>query len=254
MDARRNSEAAAAMSMGDDLCKRWGAGYVNAISHARDQADQASLFGAISKALRLVLQSGILALGAYLVIDADMSPGGMMACSIILARALAPIDQVIAYSRGTAAAWQALKRLRALSAALPKARRSSTACRVPARSLSVRDIAIAPPGSATATVAGVSFEIEAGDALGIIGPSGCGKSTLVRALVGAWPTARGEIRFDDGDDLPLFGRDARRRDRPPSADDRAVRRDDRREYRALPQERDHRGGRSRPPSSPACTR
>ena len=133
MDVRRNSEAAAAMSMGDDLCKRWGAGYVNAMSHARDQADQASLFGAISKALRLVLQSGILALGAYLVIDADMSPGGMMACSIILARALAPIDQVIAYSRGTAAAWQALKRLRTLSAQLcPKPRRSSTACRVPA--------------------------------------------------------------------------------------------------------------------------
>ena len=79
----------------------------------------------------------------------------------------------------------------------PRHGRSSTACRVPARSLSVRDIAIAPPGGATATVAGVSFEIESGDALGVIGPSGCGKSTLVRALVGAWPTARGEIRFDD---------------------------------------------------------
>ena len=197
MDARRNSEAAAAMSMGDDLCKRWGAGYVNAISHARDQADQASLFGAISKAARLVLQSGILALGAYLVIDADMSPGGMMACSIILARALAPIDQVIAYSRGTAAAWQAFKRLRALSAALPKASEQQHGMPRPRKTLSVRDIAIAPPGSPTATVAGVSFEIEAGDALGIIGPSGCGKSTLVRSLVGAWPTARGEIRFDD---------------------------------------------------------
>jgi ATP-binding cassette, subfamily C, bacterial PrsD len=196
MDARRNSEAAAAMSMGDDLCKRWGAGYVNAISHARDQADQASLFGAISKALRLVLQSGILALGAYLVIDADMSPGGMMACSIILARALAPIDQVIAYSRGTAAAWQALKRLRSLSAQLPKAQAQQHGMPRPSKSLSVRDIAIAPPGGAAATVSGVSFEIESGDALGIIGPSGCGKSTLVRALVGAWPTARGEIRFD----------------------------------------------------------
>ena len=196
MDARRNSEAAAAMSMGDDLCKRWGAGYVNAISHARDQADQASLFGAISKALRLVLQSGILALGAYLVIDADMSPGGMMACSIILARALAPIDQVIAYSRGTAAAWQALKRLRSLSAQLPKAQAQQHGMPRPRKSLSVRDIAIAPPGGSAATVSGVSFEIESGDALGVIGPSGCGKSTLVRALVGAWPTARGEIRFN----------------------------------------------------------
>jgi PrtD family type I secretion system ABC transporter len=196
MDARRNSEAAAAMSMGDDLCKRWGAGYVNATSHARDQADQASLFGAISKALRLVLQSGILALGAYLVIDASLSPGGMMACSIILARALAPIDQVIAYSRSATAAWQALKRLRALSAQLPKAQAQQHGMPRPSRSLSVRDIAIAPPGGAAATVTGVSFEIEAGDALGVIGPSGCGKSTLVRALVGAWPTARGEIRFD----------------------------------------------------------
>ena len=197
MDVRRNAEAAAAMSMGDDLCKRWGAGYVNAISHARDMADQASLFGAISKALRLVLQSGILALGAYLVIDANMTPGGMMACSIILARALAPIDQVIAHSRNIAAAWQSLRRLRALAAALPKAGAQQHGMPRPRKTLSARDIAIAPPGGAIATVAGVSFEIEAGDALGIIGPSGCGKSTLVRALVGAWPTARGEIRFDD---------------------------------------------------------
>jgi ATP-binding cassette subfamily C protein PrsD len=195
-DAKRNSEAAAAMSMGDDLCKRWGAGYVMSIAQARDLADHASLFGAISKSARLVLQSGMLALGAYLVIDADMSPGGMMACSIILARALSPIDGVIAHSRATAGAWQAFKRLRALTTALPKATAQQHGMPRPSRALSVRDVAIVPPGCGSATVSGVSFEIEAGDALGIIGPSGCGKSTLVRALVGAWPIARGEIRFD----------------------------------------------------------
>ena len=197
MDARRNSEAAAAMSMGDDLCKRWGSGYVNAISHARDLADHASVFGAISKTIRQVLQSAMLALGAFLVIDGLMSPGAMIASSVILARALTPIDLVIGNWRGTSAAWQALRRLRALSAKLPKAAQQQHGMPRPNHTLSVRDVAIVPPGGAVATVAGVSFEIEAGDALGIIGPSGCGKSTLVRALVGAWPTARGEVRFDN---------------------------------------------------------
>ena len=144
-DAKRNSEAAAAMSMGDDLCKRWGAGYVGAISHARDMADNASMFGAMSKAARLVLQSGMLALGAFLVIDADMSPGGMMASSIILARALSPIDQVLAYSMSTTSAWQSFKRLRTLLPRFPRLSPSSTACRVQRR-LTVRDIAIVPPG------------------------------------------------------------------------------------------------------------
>ena len=197
LDARRNSEAAAAMSMGDDLCKRWGSGYVNAISHARDLADHASVFSAISKTIRQVLQSAMLALGAFLVIDGLMSPGAMIASSVILARALTPIDLVIGNWRGTSAAWQALRRLRALSAKLPKAAQQQHGMPRPNHALSVRDVAIVPPGGAVATVAGVSFEIEAGDALGIIGPSGCGKSTLVRALVGAWPTARGEVRFDN---------------------------------------------------------
>jgi PrtD family type I secretion system ABC transporter len=120
----------------------------------------------------------------------------MIASSVILARALAPIDQVIGQWRSTSSAWQALRRMRALAAKLPKAAQQQHSMPRPRQTLTVRDIAIVPPGAGMPTVAGVSFEIEAGDALGIIGPSGCGKSTLVRALVGAWPTARGEVRFD----------------------------------------------------------
>jgi PrtD family type I secretion system ABC transporter len=195
-DARRNAEAAAAMSMGDDLCKRWGAGYVRSISNARGLADQASLFGAVSKAWRLLLQSGMLSLGAYLVIDARMSAGTMIAGSIMLARALAPIDQVIGHWRGITSAWQSYHRLRSLSARLPATIELQHAMPRPHASLSARDVAVTAPGSTNVIISGVSFELESGDALGIIGPSGCGKSTLIRALVGAWPTARGEVRFD----------------------------------------------------------
>ena len=196
-DSRRNVEAAAAMSMGDDLCRRWGQGYVSAIGQARTLADQASVFGAISKTVRLILQSGMLAVGAWLVIESEMSPGAMISCSVVLARALAPIDGVIAHWRGSSTAWQALRRLRVLAAHLPRALTQDHSMPRPSQRLSVRDIAIVPPGTGSATVQGVSFEVEAGDALGIIGPSGCGKSTLVRALVGAWPVARGEVRFDE---------------------------------------------------------
>ena len=195
-DAKRNAEAAAAMSMGGDLCKRWGENYVSAVANSRHLADNTGFFGAITKTFRFVLQSTMLAVGAYLVILDQISAGGMIAASIILSRALAPIDQLIGNWRGLSTAWQAYQRVCILTAALPEMLTQQHQLPSPKQSLAVRDLAVVPPGSSDTTLAGISFEIEAGDALGIIGPSGCGKSTLVRTLVGAWTATRGEVRLD----------------------------------------------------------
>lgn len=196
VDAKRNAEAVAAMSMGDDLCKRWGGEYVAATSNARQLADNTGFFSAITKTFRFVLQSSMLAVGAYLVILDQISPGGMIASSIIMGRALSPIDQIIANWRGMGMGWQAYQRVKTLTAALPDMLAQQLELPTPQHSLSIRDLAVAPPGSNTVTLSGVSFEVEAGDAIGIIGPSGCGKSTLVRTLVGAWPATRGEVKLD----------------------------------------------------------
>lgn len=196
-DVKRNGEAAAAMNMGDDLCRRWGSGYVNTIALSRELSDHAGVFGAMTKTVRFILQSAMLAVGAYLVMLGQMSPGAMIAGSIILSRALSPVDSAMAQWRSYSSAWQAFKRLRDLIRALPNVAEREHSMGVPTQKLSVRDLAIVPPGSGAATLAGVSFEVDAGDALGIIGPSGCGKSTLIRALVGAWKATRGEVRYDD---------------------------------------------------------
>src|SRR4030095_8494418 len=130
-----------------------------------------------------------------LVLRQELSPGAMIAASIMMGRALAPIDSAIANWRSFAAARQSLRRLsEILDKVTPD--RAYTELPKPERSLEVQGLVIAAPGMTGAIVGNLQFRRSAGEALGIIGPSGAGKASLLRTLVGIWPPARGSVRLD----------------------------------------------------------
>lgn len=193
--ARRNAEALTAMGMTNRLGQRWSESNDAFISRNQRAADIAGGFGAISKVLRMLLQSVVLAVGAWLVINQQATAGVIIAGSILAGRALAPVDLVIAHWKGFIAARQSWSRLNRLFAMLPE-ELPVTLLESPKEKLSVESLTIVPPGDQKAVVVDVSFALEAGDAVGIIGPSGSGKSSLVRALVGVWRPARGVVRLD----------------------------------------------------------
>lgn len=194
----RNAEVSRAMGMGPNLLGRWRDLTDRHLDDQIKASDAVGGMGVTSKALRLLLQSGILGLGAYLVVIGEVSAGVIIAGSIVMSRALAPIETVIQHWRGFVDARHASYRLGNLLKAVPDENRSLTELPAPARSLSVEAISVAPPGQKKPTIENVTFALEAGDALGIIGPSGSGKSTLARALVGVWrpPVGAGAIRLD----------------------------------------------------------
>ncbi|WP_242224384.1 type I secretion system permease/ATPase [Shinella zoogloeoides] len=160
--------------------------------------DISGTFGAISRVLRMILQSAVLGLGAYLTIRGELSAGAIIAASVASARALAPIDLAIANWKNFVSARAAYNRLKETVVALLQARRPMP-LPVPVRSLKVENITVAAPSSGRVLLADVSFELKAGQAVGIIGPSGGGKTTLVKALTGVWPVLRGSVRLDDAE-------------------------------------------------------
>jgi ATP-binding cassette subfamily C protein len=196
--ARRNAEVIRAMGLGPRMQERWEEINGRFLADQLAAADAAGGIGSISKVLRLVLQSGILGLGAYLVIDGKVSPGTIIAASIIMSRALAPIETAIAHWRGFVSARQSHKRLSDLFTAMSVDSDELMELPRPSRTLSVQSLTVAPPGAMRPVVQGVSFTLEAGEGLGIIGPSASGKSSLARALVGVWQPVRmgGSVRLD----------------------------------------------------------
>ena len=170
----------------------YGRRYVSAHQQAGDITGG---MGSFSRALRMALQSAVLAVGAYLVIKQQATAGIIIAGSILSARALAPIEQVIAQWRVFVSARQSWHRLNNLLARIPEDRDVMALPR-PTATLSVESVSVAPPGVNMLVARDIAFGLKAGQGLGIIGPSASGKSSLARTLVGVWRPVSGKVRID----------------------------------------------------------
>jgi ATP-binding cassette subfamily C protein PrsD len=194
-DARGNAESIIAMGMMPGIGQRWLERTRDLLAAQQTAADRLALYSNIIKGFRFLLQSAVLAVGAYLVLLGEVTGGVMIAASIMTSRALAPVEQTVANWRGFVAARQALNRLMPILAAL-KSRQPTTSLPLPRQTLSLVNVATAPDRQRKPLVSGVTFLLTAGDGLGVLGLSGSGKSSLVRAITGVWPLLQGEVRLD----------------------------------------------------------
>lgn len=192
---RTNAEAIQAMGMMHALKSRWEDKNGEFLGASQNSSDSGSSFGAFVKTIRMVLQSAMLGIGAYYAILQEISPGVMIAASIMTTRAFAPVEQAIGQWPLFVGSRQARQRLTDLLS-MRQANDDVMDLPVPSEKLVVSKLACGPAGLKKVVVQNISFELFAGDGLGIIGPSGSGKSTLARALVGVTGTARGSVRFD----------------------------------------------------------
>jgi PrtD family type I secretion system ABC transporter len=193
--SRRNAEAITAMGMVGRIAQRWNDLNRRYIASNQRASDIAGGLGAISKVLRLMLQSAILAVGAWLVINQQSTAGIIIAGSILGGRALAPVDLAIANWRGFVAARQSWERLSRLLAHLPP-QPEPMPLQPPQRTLVVQNAAVTVPGGQKIICQDVNFSLAGGKALGVIGPTASGKSSLARMLVGVWSPVRGTVRLD----------------------------------------------------------
>lgn len=194
----RNNEAVEAMGMRPVMLKKWLHKHERALTLQAAASDWAGLAVASTKFWQGIAQLGILALGAYLVIEGSVTGGAIFAANILMGRALAPIAQSVAVWQAvvnTRFAWRRLSDVLAM-APVEDERMPLPA---PEGNLKAIGLVVAPPSSRTEVLRGVSVDIKAGEAVGIVGPSASGKSTLVRALVGVWPPQRGLVRLDGAD-------------------------------------------------------
>jgi len=192
---RKDAEMVQALGMRDAAFDRWQKSRESALRDHLHAADLGGSFTSASKAIRLLLQSAMLGLGALLVLRNELTPGAMIAGSILLGRALAPLEQVIGQWGAVQRAKRGWDNIASLLGEVPP-EQPRTALPRPKARLAVEKLVIVPPGDSQAALKNVSFAITPGQALGVIGPSGAGKSTLARALTGVWRPAQGKVRLD----------------------------------------------------------
>ncbi len=192
----RNAEVLKAMGFARRAVSRFNVANDDHLKLHTRTNDISGTLGALSRVLRMILQSAVLGLGAFLTIKGDLSAGAIIAASVASARALSPIDLAIGNWKHVVAARTAFGRLRETVVVLSSAEPPLDLPR-PESSFKIEGITVAAPGTGRVLLSDVAFELQAGQGLGIIGPSGGGKTTLVRALTGIWPVLRGAVRLDN---------------------------------------------------------
>ena len=191
----RNSEALQAMGMMSGVMQRWVNRHQYMLTLQARASDRAGVILGMTKFIRLSLQVAVLGVGAYLVLQLEITPGTMIAASIIMARALAPVEVAVGQWRSFVGARNAYGRLKELLMRFPEDG-DRLSLPKPTGELVAERVYVMPPGSTVPALKGVSFQLNAGQTLGVIGPSAAGKSTLARILVGVWPIASGSVRLD----------------------------------------------------------
>jgi len=197
-DGLRNADVLEGMGMSSTFVARWRGQWIRSQGAGTQASDQGSRFASASRVVRQFIQIGLLGTGAFLILNYQGSGGIMIAASIIGSRALAPIEALVSAWRSLTAVKLARERLAVL---LEQAPRRDEGMALPAPSGRVQATAVhySAAGSRKYILSNVSFELAAGQSMGVIGPSASGKSTLARLLVGAWPCSAGTVRLDGGD-------------------------------------------------------
>ncbi|MCK0163722.1 type I secretion system permease/ATPase [Marinobacter sp. S6332] len=194
----RNAEVVHAMGMENNLKERWGKRHTDFLLNQGVASDRAGILTNASKTLRMLFQSLMLGLGVYLAIEQEITSGMVIAGSILMGRALAPLDLMIGSWKGFSSARSAYGRLQDLFRTYHSDKQSMPLPE-PEGSLSVESLVVVPPGAQAPALRGIGFGLDKGDMLAIVGPSAAGKSSLARALLGVWPVANGTVRLDGAD-------------------------------------------------------